>query len=134
MSAAYATEAERLAARRATYRRYAEKRCKSAAYKEAQKSRHQKWYAANKGNPDRNARKAAQMRAYAKAPETRARHKARWQVQRAIEAGRLVKAPCEVCGSSKVQAHHDDYAEPLDVRWLCRKHHDEHHAKATGAA
>ena len=44
-----------------------------------------------------------------------------------IKAGVLVKFPCEVCAVTKVDAHHDDYAKPLDVRWLCRKHHNEHH-------
>lgn len=45
-----------------------------------------------------------------------------------ITAGKLIKEPCEVCGTDKdVEAHHDDYNKPLDVRWLCRKHHREHH-------
>jgi len=44
-----------------------------------------------------------------------------------IKAGILVKKPCEVCGNKKVDAHHDDYQKPLDVRWLCRLHHVEHH-------
>jgi|GEM_PF-990020 len=45
-----------------------------------------------------------------------------------ITAGKLIKEPCEVCGTEKdVEAHHDDYNKPLDVRWLCRKHHREHH-------
>lgn len=42
---------------------------------------------------------------------------------KAIRNGRLVREPCEVCGSEKVEAHHDDYSRPLDVRWFCRGHH-----------
>jgi len=45
----------------------------------------------------------------------------------AIRSGVLVKKPCEFCGKKKVQAHHDDYSKPLEVRWLCIKHHHEHH-------
>ena len=45
----------------------------------------------------------------------------------AIRDGKLVKEPCEVCGSLKVHAHHDDYAYPMNVRWLCPKHHKEWH-------
>lgn len=45
-----------------------------------------------------------------------------------IRSGFLVRQPCEVCKSEKkADAHHDDYTKPLDVRWLCRKHHNEHH-------
>ena len=47
----------------------------------------------------------------------------------AIRSGKLKRMPCEVCGSENVQAHHDDYSKPLDVRWLCVKHHNEHHVK-----
>lgn len=46
----------------------------------------------------------------------------------AIRKGYLIRQPCEVCSTEiDVQAHHDDYSKPLDVRWLCRKHHREHH-------
>lgn len=44
-----------------------------------------------------------------------------------IDAGILIRQPCEVCGEIIVDAHHDDYMKPLDVRWLCRHHHREHH-------
>lgn len=46
-----------------------------------------------------------------------------------LAKGYLVKEPCEVCGSEKVVAHHDDYALPLKVRWLCQGHHKQWHAK-----
>ncbi len=46
----------------------------------------------------------------------------------AIKKGFLIRKPCEICNTEvDVQAHHDDYSRPLDVRWLCRKHHQEHH-------
>jgi len=47
----------------------------------------------------------------------------------AIRDGKLVRKPCEVCGMEPAEAHHDDYSKPLDVRWLCRVHHLEHHGK-----
>ncbi len=47
---------------------------------------------------------------------------------RRIKVGLLIKQPCEVCGTNNnVQAHHDDYNDPMNIRWLCSWHHAEHH-------
>ena len=55
--------------------------------------------------------------------------KAYKMISRAIKQGKLKRQPCEICGSTKsVCAHHDDYAKPFDVRWLCQKHHIQYHA------
>jgi len=51
------------------------------------------------------------------------------KVRYAIRTGKLVKQPCWTCGEEKVEAHHPDYDKPLDVIWLCRKHHLEIHKK-----
>ena len=37
--------------------------------------------------------------------------------------GKLIKQPCEVCGDPNSEKHHDDYAQPLTVRWFCNLHH-----------
>lgn len=58
----------------------------------------------------------------AKFPE---RYRARNTVDYAVKKGTLIRLPCEVCGDPKSQAHHDDYSQPLAVRWLCFKHHRE---------
>ena len=64
-------------------------------------------------------------------PEVKRRDDARLMTGAAIRLGILVPQPCEVCGTSKVVAHHTDYAKPLDVRWLCDPHHLSHgHAGA----
>jgi hypothetical protein len=56
------------------------------------------------------------------------RQAARDYLNRLIRRGVVKRKDCEVCGSDKnVEAHHDDYEKPMDVRWLCRIHHDEHH-------
>lgn len=42
----------------------------------------------------------------------------------AVRKGTLNKTPC-FCGSLIVEAHHTDYSKPLDVIFLCKKHHVE---------
>ncbi len=48
-------------------------------------------------------------------------------VARAVRAGRLVRLPCERCGSEKSLAHHEDYDKKLDVVWLCQPCHKQRH-------
>jgi transposase-like protein len=56
-------------------------------------------------------------------------------VRKAIKSGCLIAKPCERCGASGkdrdgrnlVDAHHDDYNKPLDIRWLCGPCHREWH-------
>ncbi len=52
-----------------------------------------------------------------------AREKLRYEVR----MGRIQKLPCQICGDIKSQAHHEDYAKPLEVIWLCQKHHNDVH-------
>lgn len=48
----------------------------------------------------------------------------------AVQNGTLIQTPCIICGN-KSEAHHEDYSKPLQVKWLCKKHHLEQHKKAT---
>ena len=57
------------------------------------------------------------------------RYRAHVSVQRALSSGAIEKGPCEVCGNTIVDGHHDDYSKPLAIRWLCRKHHTQLHAQ-----
>lgn len=34
---------------------------------------------------------------------------------------------CEECGEPAHVGHHDDYSQPLVLRYLCRKHHSDWH-------
>lgn len=53
----------------------------------------------------------------------------------AIRKGILTPQPCEICGANPtftdgrrgVVGHHDDYNQPLRVRWLCQSCHHEWH-------
>lgn len=33
---------------------------------------------------------------------------------------------CDMCGSDRVEAHHNDYDKPLELRWFCMIHHKEY--------
>ena len=52
----------------------------------------------------------------------------------AVQQGRLIRRPCEVCQSVDVEAHHNDYNQPLKVRWLCKSHHRMAHLEITRLA
>jgi hypothetical protein len=75
--------------------------------------------------PDRKSRCASAFAAAAeKYPE---RKWAAKTLSNAVRDKRVIPQPCWVCGE-KAQGHHPDYSRPLDVVWLCVKHHRQAHA------
>lgn len=86
------------------------------------------YYLTRKDKPGRKeVVRKARARSRARYPE---KTKAQTAASNAIRDGRLIPMPCEICGSAnKVQGHHDDYSKPLEVRWLCFKHHLAVHGK-----
>ncbi len=72
--------------------------------------------------------KAAYQRNHrARYPE---KNKARAILNYAIKHNKIQKTPCVVCGEIKVQGHHENYTNPLEVIWVCSKHHKEYHKDA----
>ena len=86
-----------------------------------------------KTRPGVRARKAQVSKKIYWSPDNQQKILARRLTRRAIESGDLVRCPCEVCGEVRVDAHHDDYAKPLEIRWLCRFHHTQHHKQMSAA-
>src|ERR1700719_1359171 len=54
--------------------------------------------------------------------------KTRIETRKAIATGKLKPQPCENCGTKEnVQAHHTNYAKPLEITWLCATCHNLMH-------
>lgn len=94
---------------------------KTDAYKESSKKAKKKYAEKNKAKLSELNKKWAS--------ENKKKRKAHGFVSYAVRIGKLTSMRCEVCGCEKTIAHHDDYNEPLKVRWLCSKHHREWHSK-----
>lgn len=58
-------------------------------------------------------------------PDFILRKKARRKVSYAVETGKVKKPTlCQICKTRPaLDAHHEDYSKPLDVRWFCRSCH-----------
>ena len=53
-----------------------------------------------------------------------------WQMVRTlIKKGIIKRQPCSICSNAKSKAHHPDYTKPLEIVWLCQKHHTREHLK-----
>jgi len=50
-------------------------------------------------------------------------------VYSAVKSGKIKKEPCSKCGNKKSEGHHEDYSLPLEVIWLCDRHHKDIHNK-----
>lgn len=68
------------------------------------------------------------MKVWSKLPHAIKMNRARNIVNEHIYAGKLERQPCEIVGCDTIaEAHHDDYDKPLDIKWLCKRHHEQHH-------
>lgn len=56
------------------------------------------------------------------------KERAKKMVSNALRDGKLERGACVVCGQKKTEGHHPDYSKPLEVIWLCVKHHRERHS------
>ena len=76
---------------------------------------------------NREVVEAAKRRWKEKNPDKRRAHQA---INNAIRDGKAQREGCLFC-DEKAQAHHHDYTKPLDVTWLCPRHHKIAHASET---
>lgn len=96
----------------AWYKKYQD----SDKIREYKRKYNQKWREINGYHNERNSNKRYPEKLYA-----------RRLLNLAIRSGKIKRLPCYICGKEKSQAHHEDYFKPLDIIWLCSKHHAIRH-------
>lgn len=107
----------------AAQRRYNE------AHREERRILTRKWRERNKGKKQEYSKEYAKMyaREYSRRPFISQKISCRRKSRYYVEIGKIIKKNCTVCDSPNSQIHHQDYTKPLEVIWLCKKHHTELH-------
>jgi len=106
-----------------------ENRCKKCHAKQSRERRHENYDKEAERKKSITRRKnGTTAKSYKimteKYPE---KYRARYFLRNEVQAGRIIKGDCVVCGNKETHGHHDDYSKPLEVKWLCREHHMELH-------
>lgn len=96
---------------------------------EAKRCREKQRKALANGTATKIPKLAQQVFGRAWVERNRKKRSAQQAIQNAVRDGRAVKGPCEKCGSLDSEGHHEDYSKPLEVIWLCPKHHGERHVE-----
>ena len=94
--------------------------------KVCRRQQNQEWYK-NRGGKEtvrRNVKAWRKRTGYPGWSDAQHEH-ARNLAQAALRRGKLRRQPCEICGDTRSQMHHPDYAKPLEVKFLCQRHHKE---------
>ena len=96
-------------------------------YPDRERETKKRYYSKNKDKILKQRRQSKKLQIwykyYRKTPQNKIQHKCHNAVHQAIKKKKLTKNKCKVCGNPNSQAHHEDYTKPLDIIWLCSKHH-----------
>jgi hypothetical protein len=106
-------------------------KCKECNKADVRKNRKKNLEYYRKYDRDRGSRLSKEYQDWYKV-EYPAKTLARHMVGNAVRDGKLKKSNhCEDCGQQNhiIHGHHDDYAYPLEVRWLCPACHKAWHSK-----
>lgn len=120
---------EKNIATRKTLQSTPEAREKQKAYRktDARKEVLKKHRNTEKGKASSYKARTKRVKMYPELKKTK-EHMARLALNNAVRRGKVAKLPCWECGETGgVEGHHPDYDAPLDVIWLCRKHHKQLH-------
>lgn len=130
---------EKLDKKRTYYREYMKKWRLTEKGERIAKQAQKKWYEKNKEKifehqkirnktqKYRNYHRLYKVKYRSEHPENRLKDSARSLLNYAIKIGNIVREPCIECGNVRSQGHHHNYLKPLEVIWLCQKHHRRLH-------
>lgn len=109
----------------AVYKRTAAGKAVAKREREKHADKYREWKRAHKKTAKGRASELRSRRANYSYERNAAQMAVKW----ALQAGKIERLPCIICGDAESEAHHSSYAKDmrLCVTWLCRDHHGQLH-------